>query len=152
MPLDKMLSVNRVACQTQCTSKKRALEALAELIASSVPTLNAEELFSQFISRERLGSTGIGEGIAIPHCRFATGGASICAVMTLDQPIDFEAADSQPVDVIFAMLVPEDADNAHLQNLAALAEALQVKQYPNTLRQAQNTHDLFDAATRPFIS
>lgn len=152
MPLDKMLSANRVACHMPCTSKKRALETLAELIASSVPNLNAEELFSQFINRERLGSTGIGEGIAIPHCRFATGGASICAVMTLEQAIDFEAVDNQPVDVIFAMLVPEDADNDHLQNLAALAEALQIKQYPNTLRQAQTSHDLFDAATKPFVN
>lgn len=151
MPLDKMLSVNRVACHTQCTSKKRALETLAELIANSVPSLSAEDLFSRFISRERLGSTGIGEGIAIPHCRFETGGESICAVMTLEQPVDFEAADNKPVDVIFAMLVPEDSDNAHLQNLATLAEALQIKQYPNTLRQAQNSNDLFNAATKPFL-
>lgn len=151
MPLDKMLSANRVACHTQCSSKKRALETLAELIANSVPTLSAEELFSHFINRERLGSTGIGEGIAIPHCRFATGGESICAVMTLEEPIDFEAADNKPVDVIFAMLVPEDSDNAHLQNLAKLAEALQIRQYPNTLRQAQTVNDLFNAATKPFI-
>ena len=112
MPLHQLLAANRVNCKAQCTSKKRALETLAELIANSVPSLDGEQLFQHLINRERLGSTGIGQGIAIPHCRFATAGASICAVMTLEQAIDFDAADNQPVDILFAMLVPEDADNA----------------------------------------
>ena len=150
MPLTKMLSANRVHCNAHCTSKKRALETLADLIASSVATLNADELFQHLINRERLGSTGIGEGIAIPHCRFDTEGASICAVLTLDTAIDFDAADGQPVDVLFAMLVPEDADNAHLQNLAALAEAFQKNSYPTSLRAADSNHALFEAAIEPF--
>ena len=150
MPLDKMLSANRVLCGTECTSKKRALETLADLITSSVPSLNADDLFQQLITRERLGSTGIGEGIAIPHCRFPTGGVSVCAVMTLCNPIDFDAVDNQPVDLIFAMLVPEDADNDHLQNLAALAEALQGEGYAETLRAADSSNALFMAALVPF--
>lgn len=150
MPLDQMLAANRIACQAECTSKKRALETLADLIASSVPSLSADELFQHLFSRERLGSTGIGAGIAIPHCRFATDGASLSAVMTLSQPIDFDAADGKPVDVLIAMLVPEDADNAHLQNLAKLAEALQESDYANRLRAAQNNAALFTAAIAPF--
>ena len=150
MPLEKMLSANRIQCGAECTSKKRALEALAELIASSVPTLKAEELFQQLINRERLGSTGIGDGIAIPHCRFATGGASICAVMTLKTPIDFDAIDGKPVDIIFAMLVPENADNEHLQNLAALAEALQGNDFAEKLRNADSNNALYSTALAPF--
>lgn len=150
MPLEKMLSANRIQCGAECTSKKRALEALADLIASSVPTLKAEELFQQLINRERLGSTGIGEGIAIPHCRFDTGGASICAVMTLNEPIDFDAIDGKPVDIIFAMLVPENADNDHLQNLAALAEALQDSSFAENLRSTSTNSALYSAAIAPF--
>lgn len=150
MPLEKMLSANRVLCGTECTSKKRALEALAELISSSVPALKADDLFQQLITRERLGSTGIGEGIAIPHCRFPTGGVSICAVMTLNNAIDFDSVDNTPVDLIFAMLVPEDADNDHLQNLAALAEALQGTDYAKTLRSADSNNALYTAAVAPF--
>lgn len=151
MSLEKMLSANRVKCRFACNSKKRALETLAELIASSLPTLNADELFQHLINRERLGSTGIGYGIAIPHCRFATNGASVCAVMTLETPIDFDAVDNQPVDIIFAMLVPEDANNAHLQNLAALAEALQKEGFPEQLRKAKSNQELYQTAVAPFL-
>lgn len=150
MPLDHMLSANRIACQAECTSKKRALETLADLISSSVPSLSADEIFQQLFNRERLGSTGIGAGIAIPHCRFATEGVSLSAVMTLSQPIDFDAADGKPVDVLIAMLVPEDADNEHLQNLAKLAEALQESDFANELRAAKTNAALFEAATAPF--
>lgn len=150
MPLDHMLAANRISCQAECTSKKRALETLADLIASSVPSLSADELFQQLFNRERLGSTGIGAGIAIPHCRFATHGASLSAVMTLSKPIDFDAADGKPVDVLIAMLVPEDATSEHLQNLAKLAEALQETDFANKLRAAKTNAALFEAAVAPF--
>jgi PTS system nitrogen regulatory IIA component len=146
-----MLAINRIQCRAECTSKKKALETLAALVASSVPTLNSEDLFHHFITRERLGSTGLGQGIAIPHCRFATGGASICALMTLKTPIEFDSIDNQPVDIIFAMLVPENADNDHLQNLAHLAEALQNSDYTYSLRQATSNNALFNAAIAPFV-
>lgn len=150
MPLDHMLAANRIACQAECTSKKRALETLADLISSSVPSLSADEIFQQLFNRERLGSTGIGAGIAIPHSRFATEGVSLSAVMTLSQPIDFDAADGKPVDVLIAMLVPEEADNEHLQNLAKLAEALQETDFANKLRAAKTNAALFEAAIAPF--
>lgn len=150
MPLDKMLSANRVESLVNSTSKKRILETMASLIASSIPSFDADELFQLFINRERLGSTGIGEGIAIPHCRCANAQKPLCAVITLEKPVDFEAADDKPVDIIFAMLVPEDADNAHLENLAALAEALQKPEYTQALRAADSNHSLFEAAIAPF--
>ena len=150
MPLTTMLSVNRTQAKFQCSSKKRILENLAELIASSVPELNSDELLQQFVNRERLGSTGLGNGIAIPHCRFNTGGSSICALVTLDEGIDFDAVDDNPVDIVFAMLVPEDANDEHLNNLAALAEALQDSHYSQALRAANTTQSLFETALKPF--
>lgn len=152
MSLDKMLSATRIKSNANCASKKKALETLAELMANSVePPLNTEELFQQLIARERLGSTGVGQGIAIPHCRFATHGASLCAVMTLAAPIDFDAIDSQPVDIVFAMLVPKDANSEHLQNLASLAEVLQQSHYVQQLRSANNNQQLYEAAVAPFL-
>lgn len=120
---------------------------MATLIAEGSSNINADQLFQQLIARERLGSTGIGGGIAIPHCRFKTAGATLGALMTLTKPIDFDAVDSQPVDIIFAMLVPENAETEHLQTLAMLAEHLQDSQFVQDLRRAETSEELFRAAT-----
>lgn len=146
MQIESILTKQRTLCRVACNSKKRTLESLAELIASGSDHIDADTLFQQLINRERLGSTGIGEGIAIPHCRFATAGATIGALMTLESPIDFDSIDSRPVDVVFAMLVPEDAENEHLQTLASLAERLQSAEFLQALRQAENRDALYQAA------
>jgi Phosphotransferase system mannitol/fructose-specific IIA domain (Ntr-type) len=146
MQIESLLTQQRTLCHVTCTSKKRSLEVLASLIAEGCDGINADELFQQLVARERLGSTGIGEGIAIPHCRFKTAGATIGALMTLATPIDFDSVDSQPVDVIFAMLVPENAENAHLQTLAMLAEHLQNPRFVQSLRRAETGDDLYRAA------
>ncbi len=146
MQIQSLLSLKRTLCHASCTSKKRTLEVLAELIAQGTEEVDAEKLFSQLINRERLGSTGIGQGIAIPHCRFPTQGRTIGALMTLETPVEFDAVDNAPVDIIFAMLVPEDAESEHLQTLAQLAERLQSQQFVDALRKAKSVQDLFDAA------
>ena len=148
MQIESLLNIARTRCHVACNSKKRSLEMLAEVIAQGSEAIDAEKLFSHLINRERLGSTGIGEGIAIPHCRFPTQGATIGALMTLDSPIDFDAIDSKPVDIIFAMLVPEDAEQEHLQTLASLAEKLQHQGFVNALRSASSEQDLYDAALK----
>jgi nitrogen PTS system EIIA component len=146
MQIETLLTLKRTLCHTSCNSKKRSLEVLASLIADGSENINAEELFEQLINRERLGSTGLGGGIAIPHCRFKTSGATIGALMTLAKPIDFDSVDGEPVDIIFAMLVPENADAEHLQTLAHLAERLQNKQFVASLRRAETPDDLYKAA------
>jgi nitrogen PTS system EIIA component len=146
MQIESLLTRKRTLSHAVCSSKKRALEALAELIAKDSDNIDANELFQHFIGRERLGSTGIGDGIAIPHCRFKTKGATIGALMVLDKAIDFDAVDSKPVDIIFAMLVPEDAESSHLQALATLAERLQKPEFVKALRLANTEEELFLAA------
>lgn len=141
-----LITSQRTLCHVACSSKKRTLEVLAELIAQGSNNIDADALFEHLVARERLGSTGIGGGIAIPHCRFPTSGATIGALMTLDQPIDFDAIDSRPVDVIFAMLVPEDANSEHLQTLASLAEVLQDPDFVETLRSAEDQETLYRLA------
>lgn len=148
MRIHSLLSPKRTLCHVACGSKKRSLEVLADLIAEHHEEIQADELFEQFVARERLGSTGIGEGIAIPHCRAKTRGETIGALMTLESPIDYDSVDSKPVDIIFAMLVPEDSDADHLNTLANLVSLLQENGYVSSLRAANNGDELFGAATQ----
>lgn len=146
MQIKNLISPGRTLCGIEGGSKKRALELLANTIAQDVPAIDADDLFRRLIARERLGSTGIGHGIAIPHCRVENCDGTIGALITLAEPVDFDAIDSQPVDILFAMLVPENAHDEHLQNLAALAGALNDAGYRQRLRDANNDAELYQAA------
>ncbi len=146
MQIKTMISPGRTLCGIEGGSKKRALELLANTIAEDVPSIDADDLFRRLIARERLGSTGIGHGIAIPHCRVENCSGTVGALITLAEPVDFDSIDSQPVDILFAMLVPEDAHDEHLQNLAALAGALNNADYRQRLRDAKSDEALYQAA------
>ena len=146
MLLETILTEDRTRVNVQSASKKRTLEILAQIFAEDIDIIDADELFQHFINRERLGSTGIGHGIAIPHCRFNTGGQTFAACITLEDPIDFDSVDSEPVNVIFAMLVPEDAEANHLQTLASIAESLQEPEYVAALRKSKTSSELFTCA------
>ena len=105
----------------QSTSKKRLLEQIANIFADRLPGKKAGQIFSTLIERENLGSTGIGDGIALPHGRIS-GLDNVAGIfLRLQEPLDFDAADHLPVDLIFAILVPEDATEEHLKLLASLA-------------------------------
>ena len=93
-------------------SKKRLFETIARIISDDQPSLVYEEVFDQLIAREKLGSTGLGQGIAIPHCRVEHCPQPLGTLVTLEQPIDFDAPDDQPVDLLFALLVPERGPSA----------------------------------------
>jgi len=146
MLIKSILSEDRTLAKNSDASKKRVLETLATLFAEHMGLEDSGDLFQQFISRERLGSTGIGEGIAIPHCKYKTNGRTLCACITLKNSVDFDSIDNKAVDVIFAMLVPEDAETSHLETLANLAQALQKPDYVNNLRSANNSSELYAAA------
>ncbi len=127
-------------------SKKRVLENASELIAETVSSLDAEEIFAGLIGRERLGSTGLGEGVAIPHCRLENCQETVGSLIKLPEPIDFEAIDQNPVDLLFVLLVPTEATEAHLQTLAALAELFSQEAFREQLRQSKDADELFNAA------
>jgi len=122
MNITDLLNPERVVCRDDVGSKKRLLEQLSELLASSSPDLSQNEIFDALLNREKLGSTGLGNGVAIPHGRMATLKQPVCAFIKLATPVDFDAADGQPVDLIFALLVPEDSTEEHLQVLSTIAE------------------------------
>lgn len=148
MQIKSILTQDRTRAKWNSTSKKKLLEQLSYLFAQYCEGIDADELFTNLVEREKLGSTGIGEGIAIPHCRCNTGGATLGACITLDEPIDFDSADSRPVDLLFAMLVPENAEAEHLETLANVAEAMQKAELVKDLREASSDEQLFQLITQ----
>ncbi|MEM6998281.1 MAG: PTS IIA-like nitrogen regulatory protein PtsN [Pseudomonadota bacterium] len=122
MNISDILSPDCIFPDMDCHSKKDALDTLAKAIADSDNSISQTEVFDCLIARERLGSTGLGNGIAIPHGRLKNGKKTIAAFMQLDTAVDYDAIDKAPVDLLFALIVPENSTEEHLQTLAALAE------------------------------
>lgn len=147
MQIIDLLTPERTLFTSDITSKKRALEQLSKLFADTL-NLNNSELFELFVQRERLGSTAIGHGVAIPHIRSAMVNHPIGALMLLSRPLESDAIDKQPVDLLFGLLVPEAATEEHLQILAGLAEAFSHENYCNQLRQATDSQSLYQLAVQ----
>jgi PTS system nitrogen regulatory IIA component len=146
MQLTSILTPERTLCGAPGRSKKRALENAATFICEDAAILDANELFSNLMERERLGSTGLGKGIAIPHCRIKNCSAVIGSLIKLDEPVDFDAIDGAPVDLLFVLLVPEDAHQQHLDALAKIAELFSQEDYCQQLRNCTDSQSLFNAA------
>jgi PTS system nitrogen regulatory IIA component len=121
MQISALLNPDRVVCQQDSSSKKRSLELLSQLLSSALPAYSEGELFNSLVGRERLGSTGLGHGVALPHGRISGLEAPIAAFMSLQSGVDYDAVDNQPVDLLFALLVPTESTDEHLQILARLA-------------------------------
>jgi PTS system nitrogen regulatory IIA component len=138
----QFIVVERIGSQLEIGSKKRLLEVLGELLASSGPGLSPEAVFERLLERERLGSTGLGHGIALPHARMKQVAAAVGAFVQLKQGVDFDAIDDQPVDLAFAMLVPESANEIHLQLLSRLAAMFSDPELRDALRRAETPSDL----------
>ncbi len=132
----------RIGSNLSIHSKKRLLEVLGEYLADGLPSVTPREIFDRLLERERLGSTGLGQGIALPHARVPKAERAIGAFVSLESGIDFDAVDGQPVDLAFALLVPETATEEHLQLLAKLATMFSDEKLRERLRQAANPDQL----------
>ena len=115
-----ILDESACAVDGSVTSRKRALERASELVATTVAEASTQDLYDALLARERLGSTALGDGVAIPHCRAACGTIR-AAFLKLETPVDFDAPDAVPVDLIFVLVVPQNENEAHLEVLAKLA-------------------------------
>ncbi|KAA3626177.1 MAG: PTS IIA-like nitrogen-regulatory protein PtsN [Proteobacteria bacterium] len=142
MTISDLLSPERVVPKADITSKKRALEYLSTLITESCPDLDQAEIFSSLLSREKLGSTGLGNRVALPHGRIAHDRPAVGAFVTAAVPVDFDAIDDQPVDLLFALVVPEESTDEHLQILAQLAEMFRDADFCERLRQTSDPAEL----------
>jgi len=143
MQLSDLLSEDRIACDVDAHSKKRALEALSQLLAQDQQYATAGDIFDSLLSRERLGSTGIGYGVAIPHGRVKNTRQASGAFIRLAEGIDFDAIDKAPVDLLFAMLVPEESTDEHLQILSELANLFNQQGFRDSRRQASDAHEIY---------
>lgn len=147
MEIESILAPELTFCNVEGVSKKRLLETSAALISSNVEGLGANQIYDALIAREQLGSTGLGNGIAIPHCRVSKCSRTIGALVKLERGIDFDAIDGKPVDLLFFLLVPENTIEGHLQVLRMLAERFSDPDYCTRLRAAGNDEELYRAAT-----
>jgi nitrogen PTS system EIIA component len=141
----QILAPSCVSVHDSAKSKPSALEHAAALIAATNAEIPSSKLFEQLTARERLGSTGLGEGIAIPHCRLDECQRIVGALMRLDQAVSFDAIDGRPVDMLFALVVPSHAHDAHLKVLAELARVFADERNRERLRAAPTTSALYDA-------
>lgn len=140
-----ILDVNCTRSRVAANSRKRLLEYASDLIAEHYD-LPARQLFDELMSRERLGSTGLGEGVAIPHCRLPCSRIH-AACLTLAAPVDYDAMDDEPVDLVFVLIVPPEETSAHLEVLAALARLFADADNRNRLRAATSDEQLFEVLT-----
>ncbi|OGI42030.1 MAG: PTS IIA-like nitrogen-regulatory protein PtsN [Candidatus Muproteobacteria bacterium RBG_16_65_31] len=148
MRIQELISPRRVTHSLEVASKKRLLEKLSVLLGRDEPEVNAQGAFQALIERERLGSTAIGEGVALPHGRVKGLKKAVGAFATLEHEMDFDAVDHKPVTMVFALLVPEEATDEHLRILAELAGVFSQKQVRRELAQAKNAEDLYQRLTR----
>jgi PTS system nitrogen regulatory IIA component len=119
--LDRYLDVARIDTGVEVTSRKRLLEFMAASLARNSESPDKKSIFLKLVERERLGSTGVGQGIALPHGRMASLDEARISIATLASPIDYESPDEVPVDIVFALIVPEHANENHLGILAKIA-------------------------------
>jgi PTS system nitrogen regulatory IIA component len=140
---DGFLPEKRIGCNVEAASKKRVLEQLGQRLAESVPDLTQDLVFDALLERERLGSTGLGKGIALPHARMAQVELATGAFVKLPRGVDFDAIDGEPVDLAFAMLVPQEATDEHLQLLSTLARMFSDSAFCAKLRLADTDQALF---------
>lgn len=133
MDLADLLDEKSVVGSLRAPTKKQALQALAEKVAA-VSTLDERQVFEALLQRERLGSTGVGHGIAIPHAKLAGAPRIIGVFARLERPVDFEALDDEPVDLVFVLIAPESAGADHLKALARVARVLRDPAVGNKLR------------------
>ncbi len=141
--LQTILTPGRSLVNVPGGSKKRVLEQIATLAARDLGELDVQDIFESLVAREKLGSTGFGNGIAIPHCRLSGCSSPLCAVLHLEAAVDFDAIDGAPVDLLFVLLVPEAATDEHLELLRQIASMLDRADIRERLRQAADSQALY---------
>lgn len=151
MDLCDLLASDGIIAPLRVTSKKHALQELAT-IAAQRTGLDQREIFNTLLQRERLGSTGLGRGIAIPHVKLPGLRNIFCLFARLETPIDYESHDGDPVDLVFLLLAPDHASGDHLKALASISRVVREPSVIEALRSAPDVASLRLALTRPLPS
>ena len=149
MPLNDLVAPEAIIPSLRVSSKKQALLELAEH-AAAMSGRNEREILEVLMQRERLGSTGIGSGIAIPHGKLAKLDRLYGVFARLERPVDFESLDGQPVDLMFLLLAPEAAGADHLKALARIARLLRDPEIAGKLRESRDAESLYAVLTADY--
>lgn len=147
MNLKDLVSPDTVICNADVVSKKRALELLADLLAKQSQANKSLEIFQLLTEREKLGSTSLGHGIALPHARTDLCEKAIGVFIRTKKGIDFDSPDHQPTDLLFALMVPEHYTDEHLNILAGLASMFNDENFCHNLRSADTNIELHHRLT-----
>ncbi|MDD2722079.1 MAG: PTS IIA-like nitrogen regulatory protein PtsN [Gallionella sp.] len=143
--ISKILAPDNILVDSESTSKKRVFERVAMLFENNQQIAHSQ-VFDSLFAREKLGSTGLGQGVAIPHGRIPKLQDATAAFVRTSHPIPFDAPDGQPVNLIFVLLVPDLATDLHLQILGELAQMFSDSQFRNRLQECRDgasIHQLF---------
>ncbi len=146
MDIEDLITPAAVVARLRASSKKQLLQELAKR-AADLAGVNERQIFDVLLERERLGSTGVGNGIAIPHGRLPALSRLHGLFVRVDPPVDFDAVDEQPVDLVFLLLAPEGAGADHLKALARVSRLLRDRQVCEKLRGAENPDALYALLT-----
>src|SRR6059058_2823039 len=147
MLLTDLVAPNAIIPALKVNSKKQVLQELAAK-AAELSGQNERTIFETLLQREKLGSTGVGNGIAIPHGKLPKLNKLFGLFARLDRPVDFEALDGQPVDLVFLLLAPEGAGADHLKALARVARLLRDADVAHKLRQSRDAEALYAVIIR----
>lgn len=143
MQIQHLLAPERTLCKLEATSKKAILATASRLLHQSQPQLDELKLFDAYVERERLGSTALGHGVAIPHIRSNTVENPIACMLQLKNGVEFGAEDLLPVDLVFALIVPENKPDLHLQVLSQIARYFNQESNRFALRNASDSDQLY---------
>ncbi|QOL26895.1 PTS IIA-like nitrogen regulatory protein PtsN [Thalassotalea sp. LPB0316] len=144
MKLQDILTLDCTICAAPASSKKRLFDTICDAAARKLPETSQHDLLQSLTQREQMGSTGIGNGIAIPHGRLINGKHAVAVLITTEQPIAFDAIDNQPVDIFIALFVPEASCQEHLATLQNIAQLFSDKKVVKNIRKCQDNHQLFE--------
>jgi PTS system nitrogen regulatory IIA component len=144
MKLQNILTQDSIKCLATVSSKKRILELICSVASNQIPNIDQHQLLDSLMEREKMSSTGIGNGIAIPHGRLTNAQQVIAVFITTKQAIAFDAIDNKPVDIFVALFVPENCCDEHLSTLQSIAKVFSVKYNSKMIRKCKTNEQLFD--------
>lgn len=144
--LSQILTPQRTVCRGPVRNKASLFDAIARVLCDDQPTLSRDAVLDRLVAREALGSTGMGQGIAIPHCRMTECTKPLGCLLTLGEAIPFDSPDGVPVDLVFVLLVPAHAHQEHLDILANIAQLISQAEICDRLRACTDNHSLYEFA------
>lgn len=144
MQLSEILISSCTSCHVAVSSKKRILEKICQLATAQITDIDQDELLDSLLDREKMGSTGIGNGIAIPHGRLPNADKVVAVLVTTEKAIDFDAIDNRDVDIFIALFVPENSCQEHLDTLQNIAKLFSDKKMIKQVRKCNDSQTLYN--------